>query len=110
MLFNHVVHGFDCSILCGHRDKTDQEAAFVAKRSKVLWPNSKHNKKPSMAVDVAPYPIDWDDKERFIRFAGYVQGIADILRYEGFMTHRVKWGGDFESFFDGPHWELMGIY
>jgi len=31
---------------------------------------------PSDAVDVAPYPIDWNDKERFYYFAGERWGHA----------------------------------
>jgi hypothetical protein len=62
-----------------------------------------------MAVDVAPYPIDWSDKEEFCYFAGYVMGIASILHYEGLMSHRLKWGGHFKGFFDGPHFELIGV-
>ena len=34
-------------------------------RSKLSWLESKHNCEPSRAVDIAPYPIDWDDRERF---------------------------------------------
>ena len=50
------------------------------------YPNSKHNKLPSKAVDVAPYPIDWNDPDRFYHFAGYVRGIA-----EG-MGIKIRWG------------------
>ena len=57
MLFEEVVKHYDCTILQGHRDKATQDAYFEAKKSKVKWPNSKHNSNPSLAVDVAPYPI-----------------------------------------------------
>lgn len=50
----------DFTILCGARYEKEQHDAFVDGRSKVDWPNSKHNPKPenfnlSEAVDVAPY-------------------------------------------------------
>ena len=75
----------------------------------MLYPNSKHNKLPSKAVDVAPYPIDWNDPDRFYHFAGYVRGIA-----EG-MGIKIRWGGDWngnfdlkdQNFYDLPHFELL---
>ena len=75
-LFNEVVKGFDCTIIEGHRGKEKQDAAFNKGNSKVKFPNGKHNKSPSVAVDVAPYPIDWKDRDRFHYFGGYVLGIA----------------------------------
>ena len=60
-LFNEVVKHFDCSVLVG------------------------------FAVDVAPYPIDWDDRERFIYFGGFVKGCA----YR--MNIPLRWGGDWDS-------------
>lgn len=101
LLFEEVVKEFDCSVLCGHRNREDQNKAFADNKSKVSWPNSKHNQLPSKAVDVVPYPIDWDDTDRFYRFAAHVYTVA--MR----MNIRVKWGGSFKSFFDGPHWEKI---
>jgi peptidoglycan L-alanyl-D-glutamate endopeptidase CwlK len=51
-------------------------------------------------VDVVPYPVDWSDICGFYEFAGFVKGIAVPLGI------KVKWGGDFKTFFDGAHWEL----
>lgn len=100
-LFNEVVKEFDCTILCGHRDADEQHSAVVKGFSKVDWPNSKHNTLPSCAVDVAPYPIDWEDIERFNRFAAFVKQTAERMGIE------VRWGGNFKSFYDGPHWEVV---
>ena len=99
----------DISILCGHRNKEDQDAAFQSKRSKVSYPNSKHNSSPSRAVDVAPYPIDWDDLKRFETLADLVLDVADDLDIA------VRWGGDWDmdgdrtdqTFNDLPHFELL---
>jgi len=90
-------------------------AAYNAGRSKVKWPNGKHNKRPSMAVDVVPYPIDWQDRDRFHYFAGYVMGVADMLHAEGLINHRLRWGGDWDrdtqvkdnGFDDLVHFELV---
>lgn len=109
LLFKEVVKGFDCTVLEGHRTKEAQEEAVRTGRSKVHWPNGKHNQEPSLAVDVAPYPINWNDRERFYYFAGYVKGVA----YR--MGISIRWGGDWDSdtqvhdqtFFDLPHFELV---
>jgi len=115
MIFNAVIPHFDNSILCGHRDEAAQMEAYNSGKSQLKWPQSKHNKTPSMAVDVAPYPIDWADRERFCHFAGYVVGVADMLHGEGLISHRVRWGGDWDrdgtlsdnNFDDLPHFELV---
>ena len=90
-LFNEVVKHFDCSVLVGFRDRNGQNPAYESGHSKVKWPNGKHNKKPSDAVDVAPYPIDWEDRERFIYFGGFVMGIAFSMGIP------LRWGGDWDS-------------
>ncbi len=102
VLFKEVVKYRDCKILEGHRSREKQDAAYNAtpQRSKVRWPNSKHNQSPAQAVDVAPYPIDWNDKDRFIEFAGFVMGVASQMHIS------IRWGGNFKSFFDGPHFEI----
>ena len=93
-LFNHVVLDYDCSIICGHRDKKDQNAAFADNRSKLQWPDGNHNSVPSNAVDVAPYPVDWSNLKRFYLFAGYVIATARE------MDIRLRWGGDWDGDFD----------
>ena len=109
MLFNHVIHFYDCSILCGHRGELEQNDAFEKGNSTLTYPKSKHNKRPSMAVDAAPYPINWHDLNEFRVFGGIVIGVANILHYEGFMSHRLRWGGRFEKPFDPGHFELIGM-
>ena len=108
-LFNEVIKYVDCSVICGHRNKEDQDKAFKEKRTKVKFPNGRHNSNPSRAVDVVPYPIDWDDRERFHLFAGFVLGIAQSMEIN------IRWGGDWNknfevddnNFDDFPHFELI---
>jgi len=100
ILFNEVVKTFDCTILDGHRGEKEQNEAFNSGRSKAKYPQSRHNSYPSMAVDCVPYPINWDDLPRFHRFAGFVQATGIQ------MGIKVKWGGDFKGFFDGPHFQI----
>lgn len=107
-LFNEVVKHFDCRVTDGHRCEEMQELYYAMKRSKVRYPNSKHNSMPSMAVDVIPYPVNWKDKDRFYHFAGFVKGLASQ------MGLRIRWGGDWDgdtdlhdqTFVDFPHFEL----
>ena len=107
-LFLTVVKKFDCTILEGHRSKDRQNKLFDEGKSKLKYPKGKHNSLPSKAVDVAPYPIDWNDRQRFTYFAGYVIGIA----YQ--MGLKIRWGGDWDmdtqvkdnNFDDLPHFEI----
>ncbi len=109
-VFNEVVKHFDCTVLTGHRGQLEQDECCRKGLSKTPWPNSKHNSTPSMAADVAPFPIDWTDRERFAHFAGFVLGVASQ------MGVKLKWGGDWnadrvsknEAWFDGPHFEIIG--
>lgn len=116
VLFYEVIKSFDCEILEGYRSQADQEQDFKDGRTKLRWPDGKHNKQPSMAVDAGPYPIEWLNTKLFYWFAGYVLGIAQKLKDEGKMTHTVRWGGSWDGLgkFDGPnqlkdlvHFELV---
>ena len=97
VLFYEVIKYFDCTILCGYRDKADQEAAFAAGMTKLHYPDGNHNHNPSTAVDVAPYPVDFKNEKLAIWFGGYVLGIAQKLKDEGKMTHGVRWGGAWDG-------------
>ncbi len=115
VLFYEVIKHFDCTILEGYRNKEDQEKAFSAGNTQLHWPHGKHNRQPSMAVDVAPYPIDWKNTKRMYWFSGFVMGIAQKLKDEGKMTHGVRYGGDWDgdkeiddqNFNDLVHFELI---
>lgn len=108
-LFNEVIKHFDCTIACGIRSKEDQNKAVAEGKSKTPYPQSKHNSNPSKAVDVYPYPVDFNDVNRMRFFAGIVLGIAT---QKGI---KVRWGGDWNqntqlkdnSFNDLPHFELV---
>lgn len=102
LLFNEVIKKHDCMIICGHRNKADQDQAYKTKHSKTPWPESAHNSLPSWAADVIPYPLsDWNDKLLFKTFSDIVKETAKELGIE------IMWGGDFKSFYDGPHYELV---
>jgi len=111
-LFNEVIKYYNCAVICGHRNEEEQNTAYDSGLSKLKYPESKHNKYPSLAVDVVPYfatkpHIRWNDKEKFYEFAGFVQGVAKMMGID------IRWGGNWDSddelkdqsFFDLPHFE-----
>lgn len=102
-LFNDVIQSRDCSILVGHRDAYAQAVAVATGKSKTPWPTSKHNSDPSLAVDVAPYPIDWSDIQAFKDFADFVLERAAVLGVP------IRWGGDFTTIRDYDHFEIFEL-
>lgn len=109
-LFNEVIKVYDCTIVQGYRGEEEQNKAYAQGKSKLKYPKSKHNKSPSMAVDVAPYvggKLSWDTNQ-VIHFAGVVIGIAYMLKIS------LRWGGDWDldnylannTFNDLVHFEL----
>ena len=75
------------TILCGHRDDLEQHLAFTSGKSKLDYPNSKHNSNPSRAVDMAPTPYNPTDLRHLLSFGGFVLGCASVLGLS------VRWGG-----------------
>lgn len=106
VLFNEVVMYRDCSVICGHRGEKEQNDAFNKGNSLLKFPNSKHNKLPSLAVDVVPFPIDWDDIDRFKNFGEFVLTTAGRLRDNGMIRNKIEWGGNWKKFKDYPHYEI----
>lgn len=93
-IFSEVVTIIDNSVICGHRNAKDQNAAYASNNSKVKWPDSKHNDHPSLGIDVVPYPTLWDDNKQFYLLAGVVFAVA---KRHGV---RIRWGGDWDRDFD----------
>lgn len=97
---------YPVQVICGHRGKEDQDKAFAEKKSKLKFPESKHNKKPSLAVDVVPDPdqnpktISWVDLKEFEIMCYTLESKADELGI------KIRLGRDF-SFKDFPHVELV---
>ena len=108
ILFENVVDKVDCSVLEGFRNKKRQNAMVKNGFSELKWPLGNHNKKPSLAVDVVPYPIDWKNIERFRMFSAYVYGVAETLgiqlRYGS--TWRKTPFGKLARNPDHPHYEI----
>ena len=102
---------YDFAVICGHRDKSAQDKAFADGFSKLKFPNSKHNQRPSLAVDLAPWiggRIPWESRSEFKKMAGIILECAKARNI------KLRWGGDFnmngkedDSFIDMPHFEIV---
>ena len=106
----------DFSAICSIRSERDQTIAFNNGKSKVSWPNSKHNVlKPgdySEAVDLVPYinnKISWD-KNHCIALSGIILAVGKIQGYT------IRWGGNWDldgepitdqDFQDLVHYEMF---
>ena len=126
-VFNEVIKHIDCSVLEGQRNQERQDRLFKEGKTKVKlvkefdklneendnlkivkYPDGGHNAIISNAVDITPYPVDWEDRERQTLFAGFVMGIAKSMGVNLF------WGGDWDTdwqvqdnnFDDFPHFEI----
>lgn len=110
-LCHRVLLIHDCSVISGKRTEAEQakkvaEGTSQTMKSKHL-PSKKDGK--AKAVDLAPYPIHWEDKRDFYFFAGIVMAVAEM------MGIKIRWGGDWnmnqdlsdQQFFDLGHFELV---
>lgn len=100
IVMNEAIKKYDFSVICGYRGKEAQEEAFREGHSNARFGQSPHNFKPSFAVDIVPYPLDWNDIAAFNRMGQHVMSVASRLDV------KLKWGRDF-SFKDYPHFELL---
>lgn len=97
---------FDITILASTIRTVEEQKANVAKG--VSWTmKSKHL--TGEAVDMAPYPVDWNNLERFVQMAEVVLATAKEMGIP------IVWGGTWKETtegwkqnkrFDGPHFEL----
>jgi len=101
----------DVKVLDGHRSNERQDELYRMNMTQLKAGQSKHNRYPSEAVDIAPLvrgAIQWDNKELFMQFSGFVRGVAAGLNID--LISGVDWNNNFmssdHSFFDGPHYEL----
>ena len=132
-LFAAVVVKYDCSVLSGRRTAEEQQELHATGKSTKDGITSFSRHQPEAyepgvlpldggglplvsAVDVAVYPIDWNDRDRFLHFAGYVDGVATS------MGITLRWGGDWnrnaytdlgglrdQTFFDLVHFEIHAL-
>lgn len=115
-VMHEAIKHIDFTVLYGTRSVAEQQKLYKVGRKLVngKWTvvgktvtnldgvnkKSNHNYLPSKAVDVAPYPIDWSDIDRFIELSKVIKKAAATVGVE------IAWGGDWKSFVDYPHWEI----
>ena len=89
----------DFGVTEGIRTLVRQEELFKKGLSKTM--KSKHL--IGRAVDVVAYvdgKVSWEEQ--------YYHTIATAMKNAATeLNVNIKWGGDFKSFFDGPHFELI---
>ena len=110
-----AIEYYDFTIIEGHRPKEKQNEAYNNGKSKLQWPNSKHNVFPSLAVDIAPYyheppHIRWDRLYEFVYLHGIVRGLA--ARRCITVRSGINWDMDDllisdQGFNDFPHIEMI---
>ena len=86
-VLNELIKIMDVTVIEGVRSEKRQLELLKKGATKVKY--SKHMS--GKAVDIAPYPIDWEDRERFHYMGGMLRGIDQQLGI------RVRWGGDWDS-------------
>ena len=86
----------DFTVIEGIRHINRQRELLKAGKSTTL--NSRHI--TGHAVDMVPYPVDWEDLERFELMAEAMKEAAEELKIP------IVWGGDWKSIYDAPHFQL----
>ncbi len=94
---------FDFTVLCGFRGEKEQNKAYEDGKSKLKYPKSKHNSIPALAVDIAPYPVNWNDLEKFKILTDHIKKCAKEM---GII---INCGIDWKNFVDAPHIELKEL-
>lgn len=90
---------FDFGVTCGHRNEEEQNKAFFSGVSKAKWPDSKHNKMPSDAIDFVLYvngkaTFREQDKPGYYMAVGVFRAMANKLGIP--IRCGADWDGDFD--------------
>jgi peptidoglycan LD-endopeptidase CwlK len=100
---------YDFTVIFGFRADEKQQELYEQGLSTKAAGKSLHNVRPSRAIDLAPWPVDWKDRERFYFLAGVIITTARELGV------KLRWGGDWDgdkdfkdqTFFDLGHFEIL---
>lgn len=102
-----VIKVIDFTVIEGYRTKADQDSCFYSGNSRVKWPNSKHNKFPSKAIDIWPWPVPKNAKGELDSDSPQWNKLAGIvLEKAAELGVQIEWGGNWTSIVDKPHFEL----
>lgn len=115
----------DFGIAEGHRSIEKQQEYYNQGKSQIdgITKKGKHNYEPSLAFDFYAYHSDYEtrkaiayDKCTLAYLAGVFITCAEILYEQEEITHKLRWGGNWDkdgvilqdqSFDDMPHVELV---
>jgi len=86
-VLDEAVKLMDITVIEGLRSQARQDRLLASGATKVKY--SKHLE--GKAVDVAPYPIDWSDRDRFHYMGGMIRGIGQQ------MGINIRFGADWDS-------------
>ena len=86
-VLNELIKMMDVTVIEGLRSAERQKELLAKGATKVKY--SKHME--GKAVDIAPYPIDWENRDGFYYMGGMIRGIAKQLGID------IRFGGDWDS-------------
>jgi hypothetical protein len=86
-VLDELIKIMDVTIIEGLRSEERQKELLEKGATKVKYSRHMEGK----AVDLAPYPIDWENRDGFHYMGGMIRGIAHQLGL------KIRWGGDWDS-------------
>lgn len=90
-VLNQVIKYYDITILEGVRSEERQIELYKEGRSKLDGVKKKSKHQLGRAVDISPWPIDFDDTKGFVYLAGLMIATAKQLNI------KLRWGGDWNG-------------
>ena len=85
-----LIEFYDNTFVYGYRGYEIQEKLFKEGKSKLHFPDSAHNKYPSKAMDLQPYPYPHhNERDEFMFMRGLVYAIANELRIK--LKPTINW-------------------
>ena len=87
VVLERVCKHFDITVIEGLRSQERQNELVKQGKSKTKFGKHVQGK----AVDIAPYPIDWNARDDFHYLGGFVLGVAAS------MGVKLRWGGDWNA-------------
>lgn len=107
---NELIKITDFTVIESYRSIERQQELFKKGFSKIdgVKKKGKHNYFPSLAIDIIPFkkghnPFD-GSKESDLMFNELAKQFKEVARQ---LNIKIQWGGDWVSFSDKPHFELV---
>ena len=99
---NKLADIWNMTIIHGYRGRELQTQLHEQNPNGALpWPLSEHNHTPSRAIDIAPYPVNWEKVDRFDMMIGAAYAIAEGGNF------RIDSGKFFSNVLDYPHIQVV---